>query len=51
MGFRRNRLPNIYLGAVLQADLMQPLCLSIDRLTTELGITQDTLLGIQRRQA
>jgi addiction module HigA family antidote len=46
MGSRRNRLPNIHPGAVLQADLMQPLGLSIDRLSTESGMTQDTLLGV-----
>jgi addiction module HigA family antidote len=46
MGSRRNRLPNIHPGEVLQADLMQPLGLSVDRLSTESGMTQDTLLGI-----
>jgi toxin HigB-1 len=46
MGSRRNRLPNIHPGAVLQADLMQPLGLSIARLSTESGITEDTLLEI-----
>jgi addiction module HigA family antidote len=42
----RNRLPNIHPGDVIQADLMQPLNLSVDRLSNELGMTQDTLLGI-----
>jgi antitoxin HigA-1 len=46
MGSRRNRLPNIHPGEVLRADFMQPLSLSIDRLSTELGMTQDTLRGI-----
>jgi addiction module HigA family antidote len=46
MGSRRNRLPNIHPGAVLQADLMQPLGLSVDRLSTESGVNRDTLLGI-----
>lgn len=46
MGSRRNRLPNIHPGAVLQADLMQPLNLSIARLSAESGITEDTLVGI-----
>ena len=46
MGSRRNRLPNIHPGEVLQADFMQPLSLSIDRLSTELGMTQDTLISI-----
>jgi antitoxin HigA-1 len=46
MESKRNRLPNIHPGEVLQADLMQPLGLSIDRLSNELGMTQDTLLGI-----
>jgi addiction module HigA family antidote len=46
MGSRRNRLPNVHPGAVLQADLMQPLGLSIDRLSTESGVNRDTLLGI-----
>lgn len=46
MGSRRNRLPNIHPGEVLQADFMQPLSLSVGRLSTELGMTQDTLLSI-----
>ena len=46
MESRRNRLPNIHPGAVLQADLMQPLGLSIDGLSTELGMTQDSLVSI-----
>jgi antitoxin HigA-1 len=46
MGSRRNRLPNIHPGEVLRADLMQPLGLSIERLSTELGMTQDTLISI-----
>jgi addiction module HigA family antidote len=46
MESRRNRLPNIHPGAVLQADLIQTLNLSVGRLSTELGMTQDTLLGI-----
>ncbi len=46
MGSRRNRLPNIHPGEILRADLMQPLNLSIDRLSAESGITEDTLLGI-----
>ncbi len=50
MGSRRNCLPNIHPGEVLQADFMQPLNLSIDRLSTQLGMTQDALLSIQRRQ-
>ena len=51
MGSRRNRVPNIHPGEVLQADFMQPLNLSIDDLlSTQLGMTQDALLSIQRRQ-
>ena len=51
MGSRRNRVPNIHPGKVLQADFMQPLNLSIDDLlSTQLGLTQDALLSIQRRQ-
>ena len=51
MGSRRNRVPNIHPGEVLQADFMQPLNLSIDDLlSTQLGLTQDALLSIQRRQ-
>ena len=51
MGSRRNRLSNIHPGEVLQADFMQPLNLSIDDLlSTQLGMTQDALLSIQRRQ-
>ena len=46
MESRRNRLPNIHPGEVLQADLIQTLNLSVGRLSTELGMTQDTLLGI-----
>jgi antitoxin HigA-1 len=46
MGSRRNRLPNIHPGEVLQADFMQPLSLSIARLSAESGMTQDTLMGI-----
>ena len=46
MESRRNRLPNIHPGEVLQADLMQPLNLSIAQLSSELGMTQDTLRGI-----
>ena len=46
IGSRRNRLPNIHPGEVLQADFMQPLSLSVDRLSIKLGMTQDTLLGI-----
>ena len=46
MGSRRNRLPNIHPGEVLRTGLMQPLGLSVDRLSTELGMTQNTLQGI-----